>query len=447
MAGLTLPKRGGLLVQVGRLLREFEWDGAALRVFRIGSRVAPGNPDAAFYSGLCREQLGDADAACQEFERALALGPERAKTARRLGHALRRNGRHEPAIRALELAEQLAPGDADTSFHLGLCHESLDQFDAARAHFARGLARGHPDAQAVRHMLAAQPRDRAIPDRFDFVILGTTGTCNASCVHCPTNKLQTANAPRAPMPMPLFRKIIDEIAESGMPVARQLAFGLFGDALLDPHVIERARYARERLPDVPISINTNGGAYDSARHAELNETVSIVALHCESLVPETYEYLMRPLKAARVYPKFPTIFADFPGKVQVAAPLSRMNVDERDSLRTYFEGLGANHVDFATLANRCAHDDTLFDQLAFDPQPIRCEPGIVYNLIVDCDGTVVACCNDFARETPIGNMATDSLEEVLADAARLSMREKLAAGEHESISTCSRCRGDTCAPA
>ena len=107
------------------------------------------------------------------------------------------------------------------------------------------------------------------------VILGTTGTCNASCVHCPTGKAVTSHVPRGDMPMELFNKIIDGIADLGITVGA-IGFGLFGDALLDPLVVERARHLRSRLPLVPLWINTNGAAFSRAKHSSLNDLVSIV---------------------------------------------------------------------------------------------------------------------------------------------------------------------------
>lgn len=431
---------------VGRALRELGAISLAQRTFRLAARDRRVRSVAAYYIGRCHEGRADRAAARRAYREALAAGPSDARLARRIGHALRRMGEIGPAFRAFERANDLEPDDFETVFHLGLCQEDLGHTAAAHPWFVAAGELRPDDARARAHMRVTEPRDLAIPDRLHFVILGTIGACNASCVHCPTGKARTRHVPRTPMPMPLFRKIIDGIADAGMPVLRQLAFGLFGDALLDPHVLERARYVRERLPDVALSVNTNGAAYDPAKHAGLEPFVSIFALHCESLDPATYDDLMRPLKAERVHAKFPRIFEDFPGKVQVACPLSRRNLKEREAIDGYFRSLGARHVDFAPLANRCARDDSLFESLAFDPRPVRCEPGIVYNLIVDCDGTVVACCNDFEREVPLGSFAEQSFEEVLASAPRLAMRERLACGEHESMPTCKRCRGDTANP-
>jgi len=299
---------------------------------------------------------------------------------------------------------------------------------------------------ARRELAKARPRpDGGVP-HLNSVGIGTTGTCNASCVHCPTGKASTANSPRGTMPMDLFRKIIDGIADEGVAVDSHIGFGLFGDGLVDPLVVERARYLRTRLPDVIFSVNTNGAAYNHAKHAVLYDHVTLIALHCESLTPATYDYLMTPLRAKNVFPKYETILKDFPGKVRVSVPVSRANRDELTAIRDWFMERGAREVVFDPMASRCMDDRSLFDKLSLSPVRIRCDAEVARDLIVDCDGVVLSCCQDFVREVPIGNLAIESFRDTMTSLARQSFVQKMVGGCHDEISTCSRCYGDVRTP-
>ena len=302
------------------------------------------------------------------------------------------------------------------------------------------------DSVMARRMLGTV-RDRAVqlPD-LNYVSIGTTGTCNASCVHCPTGKATTANSPRGTMPMEIFRKIIDGILDEGLHVKDQIGFGLFGDGLVDPLVVERARYLRAALPDVVLTINTNGAAFNAAKHAELDKYASVVTLHCESLVPATYDYLMTPLRAKNVHQKYEPILAAFPGKVVVSCPVTRANLPELPALREWFMARGANRVIFDPMASRCVEDTTIFDELSLNPMPIRCPSSIMADLIVDCDGLVINCCQDFSRLEPIGDLSKETLAETLQSIARQMRERQLAEGRHDEISTCSRCFGDARTP-
>ena len=299
---------------------------------------------------------------------------------------------------------------------------------------------------ARRELRTALPRARGSVPHLTSVGIGTTGTCNASCIHCPTGKASTSNSPRGTMPMSLFRKIIDGIVEEGVRVDSHIGFGLFGDGLVDPMVVERAIYLHERLPDVVFSVNTNGAAYNSAKHKVLFPYVTLIALHCESLTPDTYDYLMTPLRAKNVFPKYEQILRDFPGKVRVSVPVSRANRDELQGIREWFMSRGAKEVVFDPMASRCMEDRSLFDKLSLSPSRIRCDAEVARDLIVDCDGAVLSCCQDFVREQPIGNLAIETFQETMTNLARRAFVQKMVDGKHDEISTCSRCFGDVRTP-
>jgi len=297
-----------------------------------------------------------------------------------------------------------------------------------------------------RELAKARLRPAGGVPHLNSVGIGTTGTCNASCIHCPTGKDSTANSPRGTMPMALFRKIIDGIVDEGVAVDSHIGFGLFGDGLVDPMVVERACYVHDRLPDVIFSVNTNGAAYAGAKHKALFPYVTLLSLHCESLTPATYDTLMTPLRAKNVFPKYEQILRDFPGKVRVSVPVSRANLDELETIRDWFLSRGAKEVVFDPMASRCAKDRSLFDALSLAPGRVRCDAEVARDLIVDCDGAVLTCCQDFAREHPIGNLAIESFRETLTSLARRTFARQMTDGKHDEIPTCSRCYGDVRTP-
>jgi hypothetical protein len=304
-----------------------------------------------------------------------------------------------------------------------------------------------PDLRAARReVLRHRPRKVGDVPHLGSVAIGTTGLCNASCLSCPTGKARTAHVPRTPMAMSLFRKIIDGIEEEGVDIRHMIGFGLFGDGLLDPHVVERAHYVREKLPEVLLSVNTNAAAYNGARHKALRDHVSVIALHCESLTPALFDLLMAPLRAKNVFSKYERLLDDFPGRVRVSVPVSRMNLSELDAMRDWFLARGANSVVFDPLSSRCNEDRALFDTLALAPAPVRCGPHATKDLIVDSDGRVLACCQDFQRIEPIGDFSRESFRETMLSVARAQFQLALAESRHGEMATCSRCYGDTRTP-
>ncbi len=280
-----------------------------------------------------------------------------------------------------------------------------------------------------------------LPSRLSFVAIGTTGLCNASCVHCPTGKSETDNVPRHPMALPLFEKIVRGIADLDLSVGL-LNLGLFGDGLLDPLVVERVRLARTLLPEVHISVNTNAAAYTASRHKSLFGLTSAITIHVESLIPECYDHLMQPLRAERVFPKIEQIIADFPGCVDVSVPVSQVNCRELGAIRNHFLSRGVRNVHFDPLISRTSQDLSLFMKLAIEPAKHNCNRDILDELVVDCDGKVLMCCNDFRRIEPIGDLNKEEFLALLLNERRIAMRSKLDNMEHMQIATCRQCYSD-----
>lgn len=390
-------------IRRGNAARDLRDWQTALLCYRKALTLDPGLQRIWVQYGHCHKELGRLDDAEVFYRKALHLDPQSADTWLQLGHVLKLKGERTQAADAYASGAALDPGNL---------------------HIARELSAIAPPGPAP---------------SFGTVIIGTMGLCNASCIHCPTGKAETAHVPRTPMTMAMFESLIGQIADTGWPIRGQISFGLFGDGLLDPHVVERARLVRERLPHAWLSVNTNGAAYNPQRHHALKDYASILAVHIESLDPQVYAHLMAPLRLERVLPKIEQILADFPGKVDISIPTSRLNKDELPALKEYFLARGALNVRSDPLSARCGQDHTLFNELALKSEPGSCRADVLDDLIVDCDGRVLICCNDFGREEPVGELAADSLAAVLAGARRRQIAKTLDAGAWREMKTCSKC--------
>lgn len=395
------------------------WDfPAAETAYRQACRLSPRSGDAHRYLAYALERRGQADAALAAFRQAAELSPNSAEPPFGMARVLQMVGRTEEALTWIRRASALAP---------------------RHPRISRQAARLERDAAIARYDGSTEPPPLRV---LRNIMIGTTGTCNASCLHCPTNKPETEAAPRNTMPMALFEKLVRELRDGGIIVTDQVSFGLFGDGLVDPHVVARARLLRKALPGTRIVVNTNGAAFNRGKHLALRRWVSIISVHIESLRPDVYQRLMAPLRLNRVLPKCDGIMRSFPGQVIISVPVSRLNLDELDGIREYFQGQGALKVEFDPLSSRCSKDQRLFRSLALDPQPIRCGPQVLDDLIVDCDGAVLVCCQDFARREVIGNLAESSLEEILHNLPRAKVRARFARGEHLEMKTCALCYAD-----
>jgi radical SAM protein with 4Fe4S-binding SPASM domain len=275
------------------------------------------------------------------------------------------------------------------------------------------------------------------------VNFGTTGICNASCIHCPTNK-KTFRMPHGVMSAALFEKIVNELAQGGF--AGEIFFGLFAEPFEDPILIDRLKLIKRLLPSSPISIATNAALYDPLKHAEIIEYADHIAMHVEALDPDLYNRLMHPLKADRVIPKINAIIDLARQKkrrniLSVTTPVHKENLSQVRGLTNYFleKGITAN---FNSLSSR-AWEGGLYPTMSIVPAGGLCFPSAIADtLFIDWDGAVVPCCFDFSKSMPLGNLNFQRIDEVFTSAEYRAMYETFRRGEWSSREACSKCRSD-----
>lgn len=140
------------------------------------------------------------------------------------------------------------------------------------------LERLHPRVARLRAATARCPL---------LLQIETTNVCNAACGFCAYPSMKR---PKGVMSLSLFEKVVREYAEAGGgPVSLT---PITGDALLDPHLMERVRVLERTAAVNQLTLTTNGIAlarYSDAEVDELLTAVDVVQLSVGGLDADTYE--------------------------------------------------------------------------------------------------------------------------------------------------------------
>ena len=272
--------------------------------------------------------------------------------------------------------------------------------------------------------------------------IGTTGVCNASCIHCPTNK-KSIRLKYGHMSMSLFLKIIDNLAEGGF--IGVINFGLFGEPLSGPFLQRRLQIIKEQLPGCQIAIATNAGYFDEEKHGTVIDLADSVGIHIESLTEEVYNSVMEPLKLSHVLPKVMKFveISQHRGRcnTHIMVPTHKANVSEYPEITRFFQDKGIS-VYFSSLSSR-AWDDGPYRRLSLSPTAGVCLPNrLVDALYVDWDGQVLPCCFDFSKSMPLGNLNRQTIEEMFSSEEWRAMAERFRRMEWSKNKACARCRTD-----
>jgi molybdenum cofactor biosynthesis enzyme MoaA len=120
-----------------------------------------------------------------------------------------------------------------------------------------------------------------------LVAIETTNACNAKCAFCP-NSIMSRD--RETMPDELYRKIIDDCASFQVQAIEPF---LNGEPFMDPQIVPRLQYLRERLPATKLRLYTNGFALVPKRVDELQGVgIDHLFISLNTLDPAKYEALM-----------------------------------------------------------------------------------------------------------------------------------------------------------
>jgi radical SAM protein with 4Fe4S-binding SPASM domain len=105
---------------------------------------------------------------------------------------------------------------------------------------------------AIRFIKAYFKKGRFVPRAIPRLSIETTNMCDAQCVFC-ANKFM--RRPRQHLDMDLFRKIVDDfVSMQGKIIDFNV---IIGEPLLDPHLLERARYVRQFSQSESLGFVTN----------------------------------------------------------------------------------------------------------------------------------------------------------------------------------------------
>lgn len=288
-----------------------------------------------------------------------------------------------------------------------------------------------------------------IPLAFPFVMyVEPTNLCNFRCIFCPTGDkalLQKVGRPAGMMSMDLYKKIIDDIRQSGHTL-RLLSLYKDGEPLLHPDFPEMVRYARDNGVSERIWTKTNGALLNPELNRKLAHCgLSWMGISVEAVSSEKY------LKVAGTHIDYEVFKRNVKDLYEVKDPGLHLYVKIADS------GLSDQekqkfYDDFSPICDTIAIENLMgwsysgvkdftlgtnpdtYDGLPFTEKDVCAYP--FYVLAVNFDGSVSLCGNDWSHSTVVGNLSNEGIMDVWNGNNLYNFRKMLLTGN--------RCRNRAC---
>lgn len=265
----------------------------------------------------------------------------------------------------------------------------------------------------------------------DVIAIEDTTLCGANCIMCPRDKFDYHSET---MDFALFTKCVDEAAKHGVKLINLTGFG---DSLLSINFEKELQYIKKNYSDIKIGMTNTCHLIDKKKIDFICEYVDELQISMYGITKETYESVHRgSLVFEDVRNNIDTILSrkDRPHCI-LEFLLMDENRDELDGWLEYYEGR-ADRVDVWKLQNWAGYLPS--DDLEKDYKPcFRIDS--LNGLYIRTDGRVSVCCVDYNRKITIGNMNTQSLEEILTGEKICKLQELNKNGDICEYSICKYC--------
>jgi radical SAM protein with 4Fe4S-binding SPASM domain len=252
------------------------------------------------------------------------------------------------------------------------------------------------------------------------LMVDPSSACNFHCLFCPTGDtklIQSTGRYQGFMKLDLFRKIIDGLELFDAPV-KVLRLYKEGEPLLNPFLPEMIRYAKQSNKILRIDTTTNGTLLKPKMNRQLIESgIDQINISVNGVNDAQFSELT---KAKVDFQKYVDNIRDlYENKkdctIYIKAIYENMSSDERDLLfdifgdicdRIYLEHLQPNwpdfHFDYINVEYTVGH----YGQKLREQHVC---PFIFYIMVVNSDGTVSLCVQDWAHKLVVGDVRNESL--------------------------------------
>jgi MoaA/NifB/PqqE/SkfB family radical SAM enzyme len=290
------------------------------------------------------------------------------------------------------------------------------------------------EAKPIRRLLLAAGRDRA-PSLPEIVQIESTNICNAKCVFCPRDEMHRT---QGVMSRELFRKIVDECAALGITHVRMHNYG---EAFLDRYLTEKVRYAKEKGIKEVGMISNGSLITEKVARGMVDAGLDAINISIDAGGKEVFD-------ATRIGLNYDKVIANVERLVRVRAELGRRrpklilsfvrqnnSVDEQAFIEHWRKVADKIHItelhNWAGTLNR--ESDVNYPCY---------RPWLTFTVL--WDGRVSLCCADFDGKTILGNLKTQSIEQVWnGDAYRAARRQHLESGGPDICRACDLPRKDS----
>jgi radical SAM protein with 4Fe4S-binding SPASM domain len=292
-----------------------------------------------------------------------------------------------------------------------------------------------PEEHQIRQRIR-QEFDRSRPNGIlpRQLAIETINRCNAACIMCPYPTLQRQ---KGVMSAEVHKMIVDKVKAWGAPISSISHAGM-GEPLIDRTIHEKVVYEKSVFPDAKVAVFSNASALESKRAQQLFDArLDVYSVSLNAFSKGVYEKVMK-LPFERTLDnlhRFMEMNQERGKPIQFnvsLVPTEEHSDDEIAKFREYWTPLAHNVI----VPPRISWGN--YQDLGLRKKQYPCR--YVWDvLLVDWDGTVAMCCEDYETKFPLGNLTEKSPQEIWNSKMFQDQRRRQVDGDFGVPSICVNC--------
>jgi radical SAM protein with 4Fe4S-binding SPASM domain len=289
-------------------------------------------------------------------------------------------------------------------------------------------------AKPVRRIMLATGRDRS-PILPEIVQIESTNICNAKCVFCPRDEMHRR---QGIMSLDLFRKIVDECAALGITHVR---VHNYGEPFVDRKLVEKVRYAKQKGIKEVGMISNGSLITEQVARGMIDAGLDAINISVDASGKDVFE-------STRIGLKYDKVIANIERLVRLRAESGRRhpklilsfvrqnNSADEQAFIEHWRKI-ADKIHITDLHN---WGGTLHQRSDVNYPCYR--PWLTFTVL--WDGRVSLCCADFDGRTILGDLNTETIEQIWNNERyRAVRREHLESGGPDVCRACDLPRKDS----
>ena len=262
----------------------------------------------------------------------------------------------------------------------------------------------------------------------------TVRACNAKCIMCPSESMERAKGVMKPR---VHDMILGKILDWGAPINLITHAGL-GEPLLDRRLATRIAVEKAMFPNAQVAVYSNGALLSETRASELLDCgLDILSISLNGFRKETYEAVMKIPRDTT----FERVERFLEMKQAAGSPMElhvsmvrteHCSNEEVEEFKAYWQG----RTNAVVIPEWITWGGFLDPVAPAEQYPCSY---IWKTMMIDFDGTVKMCCEDYDSRYPMGSLVDQDPDEIFNSPRMLAQRSAQLQGEFHWPDMCRNC--------